>query len=128
MTELEKARSNRYREIDYNKLIEELGASFNDHANHMEECCRTGTKPGRKSAVEPTINTLAALNCFLNSTRFDGRQLPLVVAGIGLLLDNLSDHMDARDKVIADTIQKCLAPGITSVNVSFMKPNQNGGT
>lgn len=119
MSELEKARCNRYQEIDYNKLIEELRVSYSDYANYMAECYRTGAKPGMKEGTAPAINTLGALNCFLNSTQFDSRELPLVVAGIGILLDNLTSFMDDSDKATADALRMGLARCITAVNVRF---------
>lgn len=128
MTELEKARSNRYGEIDYNKLIEELHVSYSDYAKRMEESCRTGAKLGQREALAPTVNTLVALNCFVNATKCDYREIPFVVAGIGILLDLLSNYMDDTDKAAAIAIRESLACSITSVNTSFMKPNQNGGT
>lgn len=122
MSELEKARSNRYGEIDYNKLVEELHVSYSDYAKRMEESCRTGVKLGQQEALAPTLNTLCAINCFVNASKCDYRELPFIVAGIGILLDLLSNYLDDTDKEAADTIREVLAPSITSVNTSFLKP------
>ena len=124
MSELEKARSNRHWEIDYNKLIEELRVSYSACAKSMEESDRTGVKPREKDLLEPTVNTLCALNCFLNSIGFDGRELPLAVAGVGTLLELLSNYLDSEEKAVAYMIRMRIAPSITSANVSFMKPRK----
>jgi hypothetical protein len=125
MTELEKDRSNRYHDIDFNKLVDELKESYESLCEMSKDRYISDQKISVKELIDPTINTLFALNCFLNRTEMDILALPFIVAAIGILHDSLSNYLDKSVKSLADNTRKIIDPAITTVNTSFLNPNDD---
>lgn len=125
MTELEKALINRCHDIDFNKLVDELKESYESFCEMSKDRYISDQKISDKELIDPTINTLFALNCFLNRTEMNILALPFIVAAIGILHDSLSNYLDKSGKALADNTRKIIEPAIKTVNISFLKPNDD---
>lgn len=99
MTELEKARANRFDEIDYNKLIEEMSEinkqyeqEINPHGKTLEEF----RKIGKETIMRPAVDAMFVFNAIMNCIHINDVSAPFILAGLdmtkSLFQANLSKH------------------------------------
>lgn len=129
MTELEKARANRFAEIDFNKLAAELSKDFEAHSSTLSTRIRD-LKQDPATVLNPAVNIVFALNSFINALQIDELNIVFVVGGIHVLLETLYAQMDEVDKRGAEAIKDIILPGVTSVNMSYLakEGRKNGGS
>jgi len=130
MTELEKARANRFAEIDFNKLAAELSKDFESLHDIVKNNTFSTLRQTPATVLNPTVNVVLALNNFINALRIEGRDIPLVVGGILVLLETIYVQMDEQEKLVAEAIKNIIMPGVTSVNMSYLakEGRKNGGS
>ncbi len=126
MTELEKARNNLRSDIDFNKLVEELRASYEDNERIMCERKKDGFESfmdlPKHVVMAPAVNTLVVFNSVLGAARITNRNQIMIIAAVGVLKDVLLTACGDDERNMVEIAQRLLANGVSTIHTRIPVP------
>lgn len=131
MTELEKARSNLFKEIDLNKLVEEAGEACDNHADYLQALKRKGRAAfDRKVRMDDMIfeaeTFMFVLNVVMNRLPLNGHTLQQFVGTLNAMATFLSGTLDDNQKAYAEAVKRAISGSFLSVGVERIKEGHDG--
>ena len=124
MTELEKARSNLFKEIDLNKLVEEAGEACDNHADYLQALKRKGRAAfDKKVSMDDMIFEAETfmLNVVMNRLPLNGHTLQQFVGTLNAMATFLSGTLDDNQKAFAEAVKRAISVSFLSVGVERIK-------
>lgn len=131
MTELEKARSNLFKEIDLNKLVEEASEACDNHADYLQDLKRKGHAAfDKKVSVEDMIfeatTFMFVLNVVMNRLPLNVHTLQQFVGTLNAMATFLSGTLDDNQKAYAEAVKRAISGSFLSVGVERIKEGHDG--
>lgn len=131
MTELEKARSNLFKEIDLNKLVEEAGEACDNHADYLYALKRKGRAAfDKKVSMDDMIfeaeTFMFVLNVVMNRLPLNGHTLQQFVGTLNAMATFLFGTLDDSQKAYAEVVKRAISGSFLSVGVERIKEGRDG--
>ena len=111
MTEIEKAK--RGMRVDFDTLVEDLGAEFDELHGMMKDCARrklAGEKVSRENAVEripdAAADVMLAVNAMINKVNAHDLLGPVLMAGVAACADLIKGTFDDGDRKLMEVLSE----------------------